>query len=109
MAIMEPCAKAGSACRTGLFKDNILFNGLGRAHGRGEVGFGIAHYPRSIAVSGATRLRGLAACVVLAASIALAGCNSDEISLANNAKDNQPVPPKLVSDKIGRASCRERG
>ena len=27
----------------------------------------------------------------------LAGCNSDEISLANNAKANQPVPPKLVA------------
>jgi murein L,D-transpeptidase YafK len=27
----------------------------------------------------------------------LAGCNSDEVSLANNAKANQPVPPKLVA------------
>lgn len=27
----------------------------------------------------------------------LAGCNSDEITLANNAKANQPVPPKLVA------------
>jgi murein L,D-transpeptidase YafK len=26
----------------------------------------------------------------------LAGCNGDEISLANNAKANQPVPPKLI-------------
>src|SRR6187401_87465 len=26
----------------------------------------------------------------------MAGCNSDEISLANNAKANQPVPPKLI-------------
>ena len=26
----------------------------------------------------------------------LAGCNTDEISLANNAKANQPVPPKLI-------------
>src|SRR5689334_17647406 len=26
----------------------------------------------------------------------LAGCNSDEISLANNAKANQPVPPRLI-------------
>ena len=26
----------------------------------------------------------------------LAGCNSDDISLANNAKANQPVPPKLI-------------
>lgn len=27
----------------------------------------------------------------------LAGCDSDQISLANNAKANQPVPPKLVA------------
>lgn len=27
----------------------------------------------------------------------LAGCNSDQISLANNAKANQPVPPKLIA------------
>jgi murein L,D-transpeptidase YafK len=33
---------------------------------------------------------------VLAAGVMLAGCNSDEISLANNAKANQPVPPKLI-------------
>src|ERR1700730_6313337 len=33
----------------------------------------------------------------LAAGVLLAGCNSDEISLASNAKANQPVPPKLVA------------
>jgi murein L,D-transpeptidase YafK len=33
----------------------------------------------------------------LAAGSLLAGCNSDQVSLANNAKANQPVPPKLVS------------
>jgi murein L,D-transpeptidase YafK len=33
---------------------------------------------------------------VLAAGVMLAGCNSDDISLANNAKANQPVPPKLI-------------
>jgi hypothetical protein len=36
---MEPAAKAGSACDTGLFKDNILFNGLG--HGRYGFDFGV--------------------------------------------------------------------
>jgi len=30
----------------------------------------------------------------------LAGCNSDEISLANNAKANQPVPPKLIQAMV---------
>ena len=28
----------------------------------------------------------------------LAGCNTDDISLATNAKANQPVPPKLVAE-----------
>ena len=32
----------------------------------------------------------------------MAGCNSDEISLANNAKANQPVPPKLVADMTAK-------
>ncbi len=30
----------------------------------------------------------------------LAGCNSDEISLATNAKANQPVPPKLIQAMV---------
>jgi murein L,D-transpeptidase YafK len=41
--------------------------------------------------------RALITSVALAAGVLLAGCNSDEISLANNAKANQPVPPKLVA------------
>ena len=44
-----------------------------------------------------TLVRALLASAALAASVLLAGCNSDEISLANNAKANQPVPPKLVA------------
>ena len=36
--------------------------------------------------------------VALAAGLLLAGCNSDEITLATNAKANQPVPPKLVAE-----------
>jgi murein L,D-transpeptidase YafK len=43
-------------------------------------------------------VRALTTSLVLAAGVALAGCNSDEISLANNAKANQPVPPKLVAE-----------
>lgn len=35
--------------------------------------------------------------VALAAGALLAGCNSDDVSLASNAKANQPVPPKLVA------------
>jgi len=32
----------------------------------------------------------------------MAGCNGDEISLANNAKANKPVPPKLVADMTAK-------
>lgn len=42
-------------------------------------------------------LRALLTSAVLVASGALlAGCNTDDISLAQNAKANQPVPPKLI-------------
>ncbi|MDA9412582.1 hypothetical protein XH80_39030 [Bradyrhizobium sp. CCBAU 45384] len=41
--------------------------------------------------------RALLASVALAASIVLAGCDTDQMSLATNAKANQPVPPKLVA------------
>jgi murein L,D-transpeptidase YafK len=85
----------------GFFKDNILFNGLGRM-GATKLGFGIARYPRRVAVSGRTQFRAFAVSLALAASVALAGCNSDEISLANNAKANQPVPPKLVADMAAK-------
>ncbi|ABD05242.1 Protein of unknown function DUF949 [Rhodopseudomonas palustris HaA2] len=42
-------------------------------------------------------LRALLASAAIAASAVLAGCNSDQMSLARNAKANQPVPPKLVA------------
>lgn len=41
--------------------------------------------------------RALITSAALAAGVLLAGCNSDEISLASNAKANQPVPPKLIA------------
>ncbi len=41
--------------------------------------------------------RALLASVALAASIVLAGCDTDQVSLATNAKANQPVSPKLVA------------
>jgi murein L,D-transpeptidase YafK len=46
--------------------------------------------------------RALITSVALAAGVLLAGCNSDEISLANNAKANQPVPAKLVADMTAK-------
>ena len=42
--------------------------------------------------------RALITSAALAAGALLAGCNSDEISLAQNAKANQPVSPKLVAE-----------
>ena len=38
----------------------------------------------------------LTSAAIAAGGALLAGCNTDEISLANNAKANQPVPPKLI-------------
>jgi murein L,D-transpeptidase YafK len=47
-------------------------------------------------------VRALITSAALAAGVMLAGCNSDEISLANNAKANQPVSPKLVADMAAK-------
>jgi murein L,D-transpeptidase YafK len=45
-----------------------------------------------------TLLRALITSAALAAVGAfLAGCDADQVSLANNSKANQPVPPKLVA------------
>ena len=43
------------------------------------------------------RVRLLLTSAVLTAGLMLAGCNSDDISLATNAKANQPVTPKLIA------------
>ncbi|MGB8401298.1 L,D-transpeptidase family protein [Bradyrhizobium sp.] len=42
-------------------------------------------------------VRVLVASAALAAGALLSGCNSDDVSLAANAKANQPVPPKLIA------------
>jgi murein L,D-transpeptidase YafK len=52
----------------------------------------------SFALIDRSLIRALIASVALAAGGLLAGCNSDDISLANNAKANQPVSPKLVAE-----------
>ena len=51
----------------------------------------------SFALINRAMVRVLLTSAVLAAGSLLAGCNSDDVSLANNAKANQPVPPKLVA------------
>lgn len=45
-------------------------------------------------------VRAIIASAALAAGVLLAGCNSDEISLATNAKANQPVSPKLLAAMV---------
>jgi murein L,D-transpeptidase YafK len=45
-------------------------------------------------------VRALVTSAALAAGVLLTGCNSDEISLASNAKANQPVPPKLIQAMV---------
>src|SRR5689334_17308436 len=52
----------------------------------------------SFALIDRTLVRALITSAALAAAGAfLAGCDTDEISLATNAKANQPVPPRLIA------------
>src|SRR5580698_6508085 len=69
------------------------------ASGRGRYNWGadIARWVWSSALIFRIPVRALITSAALAAGVLLAGCNSDEISLANNAKANQPVSPKLVA------------
>jgi murein L,D-transpeptidase YafK len=56
----------------------------------------------SFALNYRSAVRALFASVALVTGALLAGCNSDDISLANNAKANQPVPPKLVTEMTAK-------
>jgi murein L,D-transpeptidase YafK len=56
----------------------------------------------SFALNYRSLVRALIASVALAAGALLASCNSDDISLANNAKANQPVPAKLVTEMTAK-------
>jgi murein L,D-transpeptidase YafK len=47
-------------------------------------------------------VRALITSVALGASVLLAGCNSDDISLANNVKANQPVPARLIAEMTAK-------
>ncbi|WP_456620039.1 MULTISPECIES: L,D-transpeptidase family protein [unclassified Bradyrhizobium] len=42
----------------------------------------------------------VASVALLTASVLLAGCDTDQVSLATNAKANQPVPPKLLAAMV---------
>src|SRR5690348_8152214 len=57
----------------------------------------------ALALFRSTLVRALITSAALAAAGAfLSGCDTDEISLATNAKANQPVPPKLVQAMVDR-------
>src|SRR6478735_164028 len=71
---------------------------MASGHERYDWGAKIARWVWSFALICRSLVRALVTSVALTAGVLLAGCNSDEISLANNAKANQPVPQKLISD-----------
>jgi murein L,D-transpeptidase YafK len=54
----------------------------------------------SFALINRSLCRALITSAALAAGLLLAGCDTDEISLATNAKANQPVPPKLIAAMV---------
>src|SRR5580692_3801910 len=70
---------------------------MASGHGRYNSGCGIACRAWSSSLIYRSLVRALITSVALAAGVLLAGCNSDEVSLATNAKANQPVPPKLLA------------
>src|SRR6202047_771705 len=96
---MAPAATPALACDKGGLR--IIFYSMASGHGRrcgvAEIARRIALGVWSFALIGRSLVRALMTSVALAAGVLLAGCNGDEISLANNAKANQPVPPKLIA------------
>src|SRR5712672_672284 len=74
------------------------------ASGHERYGWGakVARWVWSSTLIDRSLVRALMTSAVLAAGVMLAGCNSDEISLATNAKANQPVTPKLIADMTAK-------
>src|ERR1700728_4348930 len=70
---------------------------MASGQGRYDWGADIARRVWSSALIFRSLVRVLIPSAALAAGVLLAGCNSDEISLANNATAHQPVPPKLLA------------
>src|SRR3954462_9248324 len=73
---------------------------MASGHGRYIRGAKIARRGWSFPLIYRSLVRALITSAALAAGVLLDGCNSDEISLANNAKANQPVPQKLVQAMV---------
>src|SRR5271169_3594029 len=97
---MAPAATPPLGLRPRGLKDNILFNGF-RAWTL-FWGAKIARWVWSFALIYRSLVRAIITSAALAAGVLLAGCNSDEISLATNAKANQPVPPKLLAEMVAK-------
>src|SRR5271169_6075007 len=97
---MAPAATPPLGLRPRGLKDNILFNGF-RAWTL-FWGAKIARWVWSFALIYRSLVRAIITSAALAAGVLLAGCNSDEISLATNAKANQPVPPKLIAEMVAK-------
>src|SRR5258708_36710134 len=73
---------------------------MASGHERYVWGAKIARGVGSLALNSRSLVRVLIASAALAAGLLLSGCNSDEVSLATNAKANQPVPPKLIQAMV---------
>jgi murein L,D-transpeptidase YafK len=73
---------------------------MASGHERYDWGAEIARWVWSFALIFRPLVRVLVTAATLAAGGLLAGCNSDEISLATNAKANQPVSPKLLAAMV---------
>src|SRR6266567_3341871 len=62
----------------------------------------IARWVGSSTLIDRSLVRALITSAALGAGALLAGCNSDDISLANNAKANQPVPARLIAEMTAK-------
>lgn len=62
--------------------------------------FNARHGVGSILISRSLARALLASVALMTASVLLAGCDTDQVSLATNAKANQPVPPKLLAAMV---------
>ena len=100
MPKVAAAATPSPACDQGGLR--IIFYSMASGHGRYSWGATIARWVWSFALIGRSLVRALITFAALAAGVLLAGCNSDEISLANNAKANQPVPPKLIAEMVAK-------
>src|SRR5712672_4116399 len=75
---------------------------MASGHERYSWGAKIARWVWSSTLIDRSLVRALITSAALGAGMLLAGCNSDEISLANNAKANQPVPAKLIAEMTAK-------